>query len=167
MPARKPSKILPWFQTNQALGAILSLLFLGLLGYVLLSPWMFRPQRDGFLLGFIPLLATCLMLLLTVAMIFDAQRKKPAREGSESAVSVSAASLGYALVVLIATGLYFVAVLAAGFVIVTPVFLFAAVLVLGARPWGLALVFAVAVTGLVYLMFSALGTNLPTGVLFS
>ena len=166
MSMSRSTKIFSWLRSNQGLGSVLTVIFLGLLGYVLLSPWMFIPQRGGFLLGFIPLLAVCLMLLLTLTMIFDARRNNMAREGSEAEIPVTATSLGYGLVVLVVTGLYFALVLVGGFLLVTPLFLFASAHALGARPWSLTLVYAVSVTALVYLMFFGLGIRLPLGSLF-
>ncbi len=165
MPLRSNNKLL-WIRTNQALGSALTLLMLGFLAYLLLSPWALRPQRDGFLLGFMPLASVCLMLFLSLAMILDRHRHKKAREGSEAKIAVTGTSLAFAFILLVVMALYFVAVLGAGFLLATPIFLFFSSSALGARPWSLVLFFAVFITVLIFLLLTALGTTLPAGVLF-
>lgn len=153
----------PWIRTNQALGTILTLLMLGLVFYVLLSPWMFREQRDGFLLGFVPLFAALLMLLLAATMIVDGRRRNDAREGSEATIAVTRPALLYGLSVLGVTALYAFTLLGLGFLLATPLFVFLGAYALGSRPWALVLIFSALLTGLVYLMFTSLGTVLPSG----
>lgn len=156
----------PWIHTNHALGTFLTLIMLGLIAYLLLSPWVFRPQRDGFFLGFMPLVSVGLMLLLSLGMIFDQHGSKQAREGSEAEIVLNWTTLTYALVLLMVMTCYFVAVLGVGYLLSTPIFLFFGVFALGARPWGLILFFAVLMTILIYLLLTSLGTVLPEGILF-
>jgi len=156
-----------WIRTNQALGVALTLLMLAFLTCTLLSTWVFKLQRDGFPLGFMSIAAICLMLLMSLAIIFDRHRHNKAREGSETEMAVTGTFLAYAFVLLTMVGLYFIAVLGVGFLLATPIFLFISASALGARPWSLVIFFAVFTTALISLMLTGLGTVLPAGVLFA
>ena len=65
-----------WIRCNQGLGLILTLSFGAFLIYLELSPWVHRKLRDGFTLGFFPVLAVVLLLLLSIILIFDRYRKE-------------------------------------------------------------------------------------------
>lgn len=128
---------LAWLRTNQGLGVMLTLCVSGLLFYMLLSSWTFRSQRDGFLLGFVPLVSVSFMLLLSLIMVLDSSRSKSARDDSESTIVANRRALVFALVLLAVMAFYFLIVMATGFLLATPVFLFLGAFGLGARPWGL------------------------------
>jgi MFS family permease len=157
---------LSWLRTNQALGVMLALFMIGLLAYILLSSWAFRSQRDGFLLGFMPLASVCFMLLLSLAIIFDKKRRKDAREDSEAMVAATSASLIFAFILLAMMAFYFLIVILAGYLLATPIFLFLGAFGLGARPWGLVAFFSVFVSSLIFLLLTSLGVALPPGFLF-
>ncbi|MFI0474121.1 tripartite tricarboxylate transporter TctB family protein [Halomonas sp. HMF6819] len=157
---------LAWYRTNKGLGVMLTLCVSALLVYMLLSSWAFRSQRDGFILGFVPLAAVSFMLLLSLIMIFDRSRKKSAREDSESAIVANGRALAFAMLLLAVMAFYFLVVMATGFLLATPVFLFLGAFGLGARPWGLVAFFSIFVSFLIFILLTSLGVSLPDGVFF-
>jgi hypothetical protein len=150
-----------WVKSNQAIGVILSLVLTALLGQLLFSPWVFRRLADGFYLGFFPILSVGLLLLVSLTLIFDSQRKKIPAELE----NLTSKSFLWALLMLGGCWLYFVAMREIGFLIITPIFLFLTAYILGLRPWWKCIIGAVTMKTIVFLMFSLLGIKLPPGIL--
>lgn len=65
-----------WLSTNQGVGVLLTLLLVLLLVYLWQQPWVHRMMRDGFTLGFFPLLGAASMLLFAVLLIIDPLRRE-------------------------------------------------------------------------------------------
>ncbi len=151
----------PWFRTNQAIGLYLVVLTGALFAYIWFSPWSSRVMRDGFQLGFFPLLGAGTMLLCAAVMLADPLRDEipdPLRQGR-----ISDAVLP--VVMLMGIAAYFALMRGLGFLLVTPVFLLAYMLWLGLRPFRLAVVLALLVPVGTYVLFTLLGVRLPNGIL--
>lgn len=149
------------FRSNQAIGLILSVMLALLFVYIWTRPWAHREMRDGFLLGFFPMLGVGAMLFCTLAMTFDPLRKEVPEELASYSLSDTAKALG----MVIGVGIYFAIMRNIGFVLVTPVFLFIYMGWFGVRPWRTNLILAVCIPLATYLLFSVLGVRLPNGIL--
>lgn len=161
---KKVGKARSWVQTNKGVGVVLTAILAGLLVYLLQSPWVYREQRDGFLLGFIPLLSIVLMLACSLLMIFDSHKREIVEETSEAKLSLSWRTLLSGIAAVLVSYVYFQVSLIIGFLAATPLFLFLLMYVFGARPWKLVLIFAISTTVLIYLAFRLLGVELPSGI---
>jgi len=149
-----------WYRSNQAIGIYLAVALAGLFAYIWMSPWAHRQMRDGFMLGFFPMLGAASMLLFALAMVFDPLR----REVTEDIADFGLRDLFLALVMLFGIAIYFAAMREIGFVLVTPVFMFVYMYWFGLRPMRLLLTLAVAIPLVTYLLFSLLGVRLPNGI---
>lgn len=149
------------FRTNRAIGICLSVAFALLFAYIWFSPWAHREMRDGFLLGFFPMLGVVAMLGAALAMTVDPLR----HEVTEEMADLTGRDVGIALVLVLGIGVYFTVMRAIGFVLVTPVFLFAYMAWFGVRPWRRLAILSLTVPLGVYVLFSLLGVRLPNGIL--
>lgn len=150
-----------WLKTNQGIGVALCLLSGSLLLYLYLAPWASREMRDGFTLGFFPILGTTAMLACALVIVVDVYR-------NDVEVGVEVGRPGDILIVvafLAACYVFFLASSEIGFLLAAPVFLFGSMQWLGLRPWPLAAGVAVAMSILIYAGFTALGIQLPSGPL--
>lgn len=147
---------------NQGVGLILSLVLAAFLVYLELSPWVHRKVRDGFTLGFFPVLAVVLLLIFSVIMIFDAHRK----ETSGGLKSFTLKSFLGGVLIIIATWLYFAIMRKVGFLIITPIYLLFFIYILGLKSWRKCLVSGLVMTLIVYGAFTAIGVKLPPGILW-
>jgi hypothetical protein len=150
-----------WFRTNQAIGAILSLLLALLFAYLWTRPWAHREMRDGFLLGFFPLLGVGAMFLCALAMMVDPLRK----EAPDELESYNLLEVATAMVLIVGVGVYFALMRHIGFVLITPVFLSVYMAWFGVRPMRTNLILATAIPLGTYVLFSVLGVRLPNGIL--
>ena len=150
-----------WFKTNQAVGVYLTILSGFLLAYLWSSPWVHREMRDGFLLGFFPLIGAGSILLFSVAMILDPLR----RETPELLDDFQIGDVLLPLAMLLGIAAYFTVMVRVGFVLATPVFMFSYMAWLRVRPWKLLLALSVVIPITIYVLFSLLGVRLPHGIL--
>ncbi len=150
-----------WLKTNQGIGSLFVIALVAFLIYLQLSPWVHRKVRDGFALGFFPVLATILMIIFSVVLIFDRHQRRTTG-GMQDFTGKS--FLG-GLVILIGTGVYFLAMQEIGFLIVTPCYLTIFIYMLGLKSWRTNVISALIMTGAVYGAFSAIGINIPAGIL--
>jgi len=151
-----------WIRRNQGVGFILTLLLIAFLVYLELSPWVHRRMRDGFTLGFFPVLAVVLLLIFSLIMIFDAHRK----ETSGGLKTFTFKSFLGGVLIIIATWFYFAIMRKVGFLIITPVYLLFFIYTLGLKSWRKCAVSAVIMTLIVYGAFTAIGVKLPPGILW-
>jgi len=150
-----------WIRTNQGVGALLTAALSMLLLYVQLTPWAHRKLRDGFYLGFFPTFAIALMMVCSIIIIVDSRRKLvPA--GLEK-ITLNTFLVAFAEVVL--CWIYFALMLKIGYLIVTPVFLFIGMYLLGLKPWKQVLLIAAIMTILTNIIFFFMGIELPLGLL--
>ena len=106
-------------KTNRGIGIILTMVLVSFLIYLLLSPWVHKKVRDGFTLGFFPVLAIVLLLFFAVVMILDTHRREITAATSGFTLKSFLGGLG----ILIGTGCYFTIMIKIGFLIVTPFYL--------------------------------------------
>lgn len=150
-----------WLRSNQGVGFIFTLALIAFFIYLELRPWVHREVRDGFTLGFFPVLAVVLLLIFSLFLLVDGHRKETAEDLEAFALKPF---LGGVLIV-IATWLYFTLMRRVGFLIMTPIYLIFFIYFLGLRLWRTCVVSAIVMTVVVYGAFTTLGIKLPPGIL--
>jgi len=150
-----------WVKTNRGIGIIFTIFLVAFLIYLQLSPWVHRTVRDGFKLGFFPVLAIVLLIIFSVLLIVDPRRN----EIPEELKNFSFKSFLGGMVILIATGCYFAIMQEVGFLIVTPIYLIIFIYLLGLKSWRTCVVSALIMTVTVYAAFSSIGVRIPAGLL--
>jgi hypothetical protein len=154
-------EIRSWVKTNQGVGCILSIVLVAFLIYLQLSPWVHKKVRDGFTLGFFPVLSIVILLFFTIVMILDSHRKEITKDTTRFTLKSFLGGVG----LLIATGCYFAVMTKVGFLIVTPFYLIIFMYTLGMKDWRTSVISALIMTVVVYGAFSAIGVRIPAGVL--
>ncbi len=150
-----------WWRTNQGVGVALSVAIGILLIHLLLSDWVYRDLRDGFKLGFFPLVSVIATLFCSLVLIIDSHR----HEVEEDLEGIDWRSWLYCVSLIFGCYVFFESAQAIGFLIASPIFLSVFIYLLGVRPWTSALVAAVVMTVLVYGIFSVFGVPMPQGIL--
>jgi hypothetical protein len=150
-----------WVKTNQGVGCILSIAMVAILIYLQLSPWVHKKVRDGFTLGFFPVLAIVLLLFFSLLLILDTHRKETTQATSGFTLRSFLGGLG----ILVGTGCYFAVMVKIGFLIVTPFYLVLFMYALGLKSLRTSVLSALIMTVVVYGAFSAIGIRIPGGVL--
>ena len=102
-----------WWKTNQGAGLIAVGFFSLILGYIFFYTDYDRVLRDGFLLGFFPILACCLCIGFSAIMMFDGLRNNT--EASLAALDFKFCA--FVIGVIAWSGLFFWALVNAGFVV--------------------------------------------------
>jgi hypothetical protein len=150
-----------WSRTNQAIGLFLSIALALLFAYIWFSPWAHRVMRDGFLLGFFPMLGVAAMLICALAMTVDPLRHEVHKDVAE----LRLIDMVQVVALLLGIGAYFSAMTTIGFILVTPVFLFVYMMWFRVRPVRLTVILSITIPAGVYILFSLLGVRLPNGIL--
>jgi hypothetical protein len=150
-----------WLRSNQGVGFILTLILIAFLVYLELSPWVHKEVRDGFTLGFFPVLAVVLLLVFSLMLLVDTHRKETP---GDLKTFTFKPFLGGVLII-IATWFYFAVMRKVGFLLVTPVYLLFFIYILGLKSWRTCAVSAVVMTVVVYGAFTGIGIRLPPGIL--
>ena len=150
-----------WWRTNQGVGVVLSVAVSVLLIHLLLTDWVYKDLRDGFKLGFFPLVSVIAALLCTLILIIDSHR----HEVEEDLEGIDWRSWLYCVVLLVGSYVYFEIAQAIGFLIASPIILSGFIYLLGIRPWTSALLACVIMTAVVYGVFSVFGVPIPKGIL--
>ena len=148
-------------KTNRGIGIILTVVLVAFLIYLQLSPWTHKKVRDGFTLGFFPVLAVVLLIIFSVSLILDTRRKEIPKDLKDFTFK---SFLG-GILILIATGCYFAVMVEVGFLILTPCYLILFIYLLGLKSWRTCVVSALIMTLVVYGAFSAIGIRMPAGIL--
>ncbi len=146
-----------WWRTNQAVGLLIAVGVLLLFVYLWQQDWFHREQRDGITLGFFPGLGLAAMLITALALTVDRWRHTVVEEMATLgwrdllwAVAVSVAALAmYALMPPL------------GMLLPMATFQGLMMLLLGLRPWYLALALAPAISLIILAVFTLLGIRLP------
>lgn len=157
-PARGP---VGWIRTNRGFAAGVLVVCLALAVYQLLSPRTFIVQRDGFYLGFFPLLGIGLMAISAAVMLFDRFRS----EEVEDLVTLSWRFVGYVALMTLAGYAFFWLTLSIGYLIMAPLYLAILTYWLGVRPLYAAVISALVMAVGVYALFRLIGIELPAGLL--
>jgi len=150
-----------WFRTNRGVGACLVGIVLLLLIYLSNEDWVYQVLRDGFRLGFFSVVSALTMLLCAAALLFDSHR---------NVVEEDVAKAGWldfivpVVAVLVCFG-YFHLAWKIDFLLVTPVFMFAATWFLGVRPLRSAIIAGLAITIVIFGLFWSIGIYLPTSII--
>jgi len=147
--------------TNQGVGALLTAILGAFLIHLLLTEWVHRDLRDGFKLGFFPVTGVILMMLCTIALMFDSRR----RHITDDLRDIDWKNWLYCFAALIGCYVYFELSQLIGFLLVSPVFLFVLMYFLGVRPWTTALASSAIITVIVYGLFRMLGIAMTQGIL--
>ena len=150
-----------WLKTNRGIGIIFTFVLVAFLIYLQLTPWVHKKVRDGFKLGFFPVLAIVLLLIFSVFLILDTHRK----EIPKDLKAFTFKSYLGGLIILIATGCYFAVMVKIGFLIITPCYLIIFIYLLGLKSWQTLVVSALIMTLVVYGAFTAIGIRIPAGIL--
>lgn len=150
-----------WLRCNQGVGFMLTLILITLLVYLELSPWVHKEVRDGFTLGFFPVLAVVLLIIFSLILLIDSHRKEIPGDVKTFTLKPF---LGGVLMV-IATWFYFAVMRKVGFLIITPVYLMFFIYLLGLKSWRTCAISALIMTVVVYGAFTAIGIRLPPGIL--
>ena len=150
-----------WLRSNQGVGFILTLILIAFLVYLELCPWVHREVRDGFTLGFFPVLAVVLLLIFSLILLVDGHRKETP---GDLKTFTFKPFLGGVLII-IATWFYFAVMRKVGFLIITPVYLLFFIYILGLKSWRTCALSALIMTVVVYGAFTAIGIRLPPGIL--
>ncbi|RLE15010.1 hypothetical protein DRJ04_01270 [Candidatus Aerophobetes bacterium] len=151
-----------WLRCNQGIGSVLSLVLIAFLVYLELSPWVHRRVRDGFTLGFFPVLGVVLLLVFSFVLIVDTHR----REVPPDLRTFTFKPFAGGILILIATWVYFTIMRKAGFLIATPFYLTFFIYALGLRSWRKCIISAIVMTLIVYGAFTGMGIKLPAGILW-
>lgn len=146
-----------WWRTNQAVGLLIAIGVILLFAYLWQQDWFHREQRDGFILGFFPGLGLAAMLITALALTVDRWRHTAVEEMQSLgwrdllwSVALSAAALAmYSLMEPL------------GMLLPMAAFLGLMMLLLGLRPWYLALALAPAISLIILTVFALLGIRLP------
>ncbi len=170
-----------WIRSNQGAGTIIAALCAILLIYLLNQDWVYDEQRDGFRLGFFPVLGAGLMLLCALALLADRQRRATTPEMA----AIRPARTGAALLGLALMGVYYVLAwnahfsqdwlrglldlipLTGEFVLWTFVFMTLGMVLLGVRPVRSAAVASAVISVVVFGLFRLIGIALPSNFLLS
>jgi hypothetical protein len=150
-----------WVRSNQGVGFVLTVVLIAFLIYLEFRPWVHREVRDGFTLGFFPVLAVILLLIFSLVLVVDPHRKEST--GDLNAFALKPFLGG--VVIVGATWLYFTLMRRIGFLIITPIYLLFFIYFLGLRLWFVCAVSAVVMTFVVYAAFTVIGIKLPPGIL--
>lgn len=159
-PGRKKG-LQDWLRTNQGVGSLLTVCLALFLIHLQLSPWVHEKLRDGFTLGFFPVVGVVSMMVFTVVLVLDGWRKERIQELS----GMTWRAFFFCLAVLAGCWVYFELIVRVGFLLVSPFFLPIFMYSLGMRPWSSSLVAGFVVTAIVYAVFRLIGIQLPPGIL--
>ena len=150
-----------WLKSNQGIGLLLIIFFVGMMIYLELVPWSHTVLRDGFTLGFLPKVSTALLIVSSAIMTFDSHRKIVPGKAAEIAFS----SLLYSVVISAVCYAFFQLISLVGFLLVTPFFLILAIRLFGIKSWKTPVISGIVITVAIYAIFRILGIPLPAGIL--
>lgn len=150
-----------WIRTNRGVAACIAGAAILLLIYLGTSEWALRELRDGFRLGFFTAVAVFAMLLCAVAMMLDRHR----HETDEDIARLTRRDWLVAVVALALCYACFELAWRVDFLLVAPVFLAGGMWTLGVRPLRSAVLAAVLVAVVIYVLFRLIGIALPTNVI--
>lgn len=151
-----------WIKTNRGVASCIAGVAVLLLLYLATSDWAFLRLRDGFHLGTFTTVSVFAMLICAVALMLDRRRHETDEEMTRS----SWLDWAVAAVAMVACYVYFELAWRFDFLLVTPIFLAGGTYVLGVRPLRSAIVAAVTITIVTYVLFRLIGIELPTFLLW-
>ena len=150
-----------WLVSNQALGIFLGAGFVLFFCGLYLTPSVHDKLYDGFSLGFFPLSAVALMVILSLCLVVDSHRHEKAAESG----GIGLTSLAVCLCVGGGGFLSIVAIEIVGFLLVAPPLLILSAILLGMRLESGVVITAIVSTAIIYTLFRILGFTPPSGLL--
>ena len=168
-----------FIRSNRGVAAILIVICAGLFLYLWTRDWIADEQRDGFTLGFFPLMAVILMLLCVIPLLFD----RLSAEATPEMAKIKLGEVGRALLGLALMGVYYmlawntnfsqewlrsiidVIPFTGEFIVWTPIFFALGMYLLGVRPLLSAVITGVVVGLVIFGLFTLIGINLPSNFL--
>jgi hypothetical protein len=150
-----------WLRTNQGVSVILTLVFAGYLAHLLSADWVYERMRDGFALGFFPLVGLAFMMACTLIMAVDGHR----RQVDEDMGGTGLKEVALCFCLVVGSYAFIELTIRLGFLVACPVFLFVLIYLFGARPLRSAVIAAIVITVVLYGVLTVLGVRLPVGVL--
>jgi hypothetical protein len=148
-----------WWKTNQGAGLIAVGFFSLILGYIFFYTDYDRVLRDGFLLGFFPILACCLCIGFSAIMMFDGLRNNT--EASLAALDFKFCA--FVIGVIAWSGLFFLALVNAGFVVTAPFYMIGLTYAMGLRPLKSCVITSLGICVVVFLIFVIINAPMPIG----
>lgn len=170
-----------WIRTNRGVAACVTALCVVLLAYMLGQDWVYDEQRDGFLLGFFPVVGAVAILICGLAMTVD----RLSHDTTPEMATIRLRHVANSLLALATMGVYFVLAwdahfaqdwlrvlldvipMTGEFILWTPIFLAIGMYFLGVRPVGSALIAGVIVGLVIFGLFLLIGITLPSNFLES
>lgn len=149
------------YRSDRAVALVVLALLALVCAYMFSTDWFYKISRDGFALGTMPALGIAIMAVCLLFLVFG---KSAATVEPEMAESDAFAFKCVGLLVL-GCGVYFFATLHLGFLLSTPVAVCAASYAFGVRPLRHAIYAGIAITAVLYAIFTAIGVQLSKGVL--
>ena len=147
-----------WIRTNQGVGVLVSAATVVLLGYLATQDWVYEELRDGFHLGTFTLVSVFAILACGISLIVD-KRKKTVEEDLAKSRPIE---FVYAVIMLVACYAYYELAWKVDYLLVTPVFLFGGMYILGVRPAYVAAITSVVTTAVLFGLFYLIGLDLPS-----
>lgn len=146
-----------WWRTNQAVGLLIAVGVILLFAYLWQQDWFHREQRDGITLGFFPGLGLAAMLITALALTVDRWRHTVVEE----VATLGWRDLLWAFALGIAAMAMYRLMEPLGMLLPMTLFLGLMMVLLGLRPWYVALVLAPSISLIILAVFALLGIRLP------
>lgn len=148
-----------WWKSNQGAGLIAVVFFSLILAYIFLGTDYDRELRDGFLLGYFPIFASCLCIVISAILIIDPHRKFT--EASLAALDFK--FFCFVIGVILWSALFFWCLVRAGFVVTGPFYMFGLIYAMGLRPAMSAFLVGLGICTGVFIIFAVIGAPMPIG----
>lgn len=153
----------PWHLSNQFLGLVLLGALIALFVSIYTSDWASEIQMDRFQLGFFPLVGVVWMMIAALMLVVDHARKKEFGEIGE----IRPGSWPWIIGLSVAWYAYAQLVLYLGFILTTFLFISILLRIGGVQSWKTIAGAGALCVVVVFLLFFAIGVDLPTGRVWS
>jgi hypothetical protein len=150
-----------WLKSNQGIGVLLALFFVGIMIYLEFKPWSHVILRDGFTLGFLPRVSTGLLIIFSAIMTFDKHRRVVLGKTEQ----IRFTALLNTVIISATCYAFFYLMRLVGFLLVAPFFLVLSIRLFGIKSWKTSVITALVITVVIYGIFRLLGIPLPAGIL--
>jgi hypothetical protein len=148
-----------WWKSNQGAGLLSAGFFTMIALYLFLFTDYDRELRDGFLLGFFPIMSACMCVFISLVMCFDSFRKQ-----TESNLAALDLKFFFFVIGVIAwSGLFFWFLVKVGFVITAPFYMLGLTYAMGLRPLKTAFLTSLGICVAVFTVFAVINAPMPLG----
>ena len=148
-----------WWKSNQGAGLISVVFFTLILLYIIFLTDYARELRDGFLLGYFPIFATCLCIGFSALIVIDQRRKFT----EESLAALDLKFFFFVIAVIGWSGIFFWCLVKVGFVLTGPIYMFGLIYAMGLRPAKSAFLVGLGICTAVFVIFALIGAPMPIG----